>query len=194
MTGGILAAQVHSATTVDRPRRLSVDDVLRMVEIGIVDEHERIELVGGVLVAVSPEGADHAHSVARLSGALARVFPHCEIRTQSTLPLDPHTFVEPDILVRSTDAWSWPVAAEVVLIVEIARTSIDRDRGRKACLYARFGIREYWVVDLDRRSVTMHRDPTATGYRSIRASSAATITPPGAFAPIELERILPPRA
>ncbi|MBM3677069.1 MAG: Uma2 family endonuclease [Actinobacteria bacterium] len=176
----------------ERVRKLTFDDVLRMAEIGIIGEVERVELVDGVLVEMSPEGVDHAGAVSELATRLARVYPEgFQMRSQSTLPIGEHSFLEPDVIVRE-GRWTWPTPADVALVVEVARSSVARDLSEKAGLYAAWGAREYWVVDLVRREVVIHTDPARGRYGSVRAITSGTVEPPGCGTSILLEDLLPP--
>lgn len=161
--------------------RLSFDDVLRMVEAGILDEDDRIELVDGVLVEMSPIGAEHDGALAWLNGRLARVADaRWEVRVQSTF-LIPGGYLLPDLLlVEPMSRHQQPETA--LLVVEVAQTSQARDR-EKGLDYARAGVPDYWVADLPARTLTVRRDPTSSGYRSAQTfADGDTVTPlaPGA--------------
>lgn len=177
-------------------RRLSVDEVIRMAEAGILGETERLELVDGRLVEMSPEGADHANAVATLTTRLARLYPEgFQVRSQSTLPLGEHSYLEPDVFVirPRDDGWRWPTVDEVVLVVEVARTSARRDRTEKARLYAAWGARIYWVVDLTRRALVLHSGPGPDGYSRVTTVTDGELELPGIEAATPVAEFLPPR-
>lgn len=156
-------------------RAFSVDDVRRMIEIGIMSEDERVELVDGELIAMSAKGFAHdrikTELVHRLSKALSDEY---RVHVESTLQLDAAVLVEPDVLVARKDAAlmsaegfaTTPVSA-VLLLIEVAASSLAYDRGRKASLYARYGVPEYWVVDANEGTAWIHRDPAPSGYARV---------------------------
>lgn len=150
--------------------RLTVQDVYRMVEAGVLDEDDRIELVDGVLVEMSPIGAEHDGALAWLNQCYAGV-AGLEARVQSTF-LIPGGYLLPDLtlvepLLRSEQPWT------ARLVVEVAQTSQARDR-EKAADYARAGVPEFWLADLPGRTVTVHRDPTAAGYQHVERHGDGT--------------------
>lgn len=166
-----------------------------MAEAGILGETERVELLDGRLVEMGPEGADDAQAAGLLGTRLARLYREgFEIRSHSTLPLGEHTFLEPDVLVtRPRDAsWRWPTADEVVLVVEVARTSARCDRTEKAALYAAWGARIYWVVDLNRRAVVVHSGPGPDGYSGVTTVTDGELELPGIEAVTPVAEFLPP--
>lgn len=177
-------------------RPLTFDEVLRMVEAGILDEDDRVELVDGVLVEMSPQGIDHADVVTDLTRALIGVYPATfDVRVQTTHPLDQWQFREPDLVVSHRIRGRWLEPSDVVLVIEVAKTSISYDTGRKARDYSAWGVRNYWVVDIDRRQLIVHTDPGADGYATTLAIPQTTPHPlPDAAAVFRLADILPPPA
>jgi Uma2 family endonuclease len=152
------------------PRRaFSVADVERMVEVGLLDPDERIELIGGELVPMSPKGAQHEVLKNMLLAAIIRqVSTDWITAIETTYRLSSSTYLEPDIVVFPRRVrFSGLRGYEAELVIEIAETSLAYDLGRKATLYASFGIRELWVIDARTRLTTVHRDPDRNGYRSV---------------------------
>jgi Uma2 family endonuclease len=164
-------------------RKLSVDDFHRMGEAGILGEDDRIELIDGELIEMAPIGVLHAAIVNELAGILITAVGRGGIVSiQNPLALPPHNEPQPDIslLKHRPDKYrtSLPSAEDVLLVIEVADTTLRYDRDIKAPLYARHGIPEVWVVDLQRESVTVYRQPGPEGYREITtAASAAVLTP-----------------
>ncbi len=161
--------------------RLSVDDVFRMVEAGVLDEDDRVELVEGVLVEMVPIGPEHDGAVAWLTGHFARADSDAwEVRVQSTL-LVAGGYLLPDLmLVEPRPRTEQPTTA--LLVVETAQTSQVRDR-EKARDYATAGVPEYWIVDLAARAVHVHRRPLAGGYEeaeSFEGGQSVSPLAPGA--------------
>jgi Uma2 family endonuclease len=152
--------------TVAPPHRLTFDDVLRMVEAGILDEDDRVELVDGVLVDMSPISPEHSGAVAWLlqhfAGANTGAW---EVRVQDLLVLrDRLTFVLPDLMLVEPAPRS-ELVTTALLVVEIANTSQRRDR-EKASDYARAGVPDVWLADLPGGTITVLRDPVGDRYRT----------------------------
>ncbi len=162
--------------------RLSVEDVYKMVETGVLDEDDRIELVEGVLVDMVPIGAEHDGATAWLTGHFARAQTHAwEVRVQSVL-LVAGGYLLPDLtLVAPLPRSEQPTTAH--LVVEVAQTSQARD-AEKARDYAAADVAEYWIVDLLARVVVVHRGPLAGAYQEIATfADGASIKPLLADAP-----------
>ena len=151
-------------------RNFSRRDYEDMIGAGILREDEHIELIGGRIVTMSPEGPAHAGAIDLCAEALRRVFPSDHtVRVQHPLAIDPEDEPEPAIAVvrgGPRDHLS-EHPHEAVLVVEIAESSLGYDRGEKALLYARAGFPDYWIVNLVERRVEVHRDPAPSGYRSV---------------------------
>jgi Uma2 family endonuclease len=162
--------------------RLSVEDVYRMVEAGVLDEHDRVELAEGVLVEMVPVGAEHDGATAWLNRHFARVASETwEVRVQSVL-LVAGGYLLPDLtLVAPTPRSEQPSTAH--LVIEVAQSSLARDR-EKARDYATADVAEYWIVDLLARTVIVHRHPLAGAYRETTTfADGASIKPLLADAP-----------
>jgi Uma2 family endonuclease len=149
-------------------RNFSRQDYEKMIGAGILGEDEHVELIGGRIVTMSPEGPVHAGAIDLCAEALRRAFgADHTIRVQHPLAVDLEDEPEPDVAVvpggPRDHLAEHPRAA--VLVVEVAESSLAYDRGDKALLYARAGFTDYWIVNLVERRVD--RDPTPTGYRSI---------------------------
>lgn len=187
-----MATQTRRAEHEIRP--LTVDEVIRMAEVGIIGETERVELVDGSLVLMSPEGVDHATATRVLVTMLARTYPDgFQVGSQSTVPLDEHTLLEPDVYVTRRVPWGrFPGAEDVVLVVEVARTSVRRDRGEKARLYSEWGAQVYWIVDLARREVVVHTGPGSEGYASVTPVRDGQLELPAIDGTVRTAELLPP--
>jgi len=150
----------------------SVDDYRRMGEAGIFDEGERVELIEGEIIEMSPIGSAHASRVKRLIQLLSRRLGHKAIvQVQDPVVLSALSEPQPDVaLLRPrTDFYAarHPRPADVLLIVEVADRSRVFDRTVKAPLYARAGIRELWIVDLTDEVVEVYRRPLRGAYREV---------------------------
>jgi Uma2 family endonuclease len=150
-------------------RRFTVAELEQMTAAGILDEDERIELIGGEIVPMSPKGNQHEILKIALNLYWARSLPNDFLfATETTFRLSPDTYLEPDFVFYPKVTGIRGLNAETaLLVVEIADSSLGYDLGIKAGLYAGFGIRELWVIDAVKLATRIHRDPGAGGYRSI---------------------------
>ena len=155
------------------PRRFTVDEYYKMAEAGILGEDDRVELIEGEIVEMAPIGPLHADAVEDLAELFVlRFADRAKVRSQNPVRLSQILEPEPDlVLLRPRDdfyASDDATFEDVLLIVEVADSSIQYDRQVKAPLYARSGVPEYWIVDLTRDHVAVHRDPTDAGYATTR--------------------------
>lgn len=149
-------------------RRWSVAEIEQIVAAGILPEDERFELIGGEVVIMSPKGLRHEVVKKALLRHWYRAVPDgLDLIPETTLRLDEDTYLEPDIVVfRTEDGLARLDGGTALLAVEIADTSLAYDIGRKAAIYAAFGVAELWVIDAVKLITRMHREPSLTGYRS----------------------------
>ena len=182
--------RTRAAEGLDR-RRFTVAEVEAMVAAGVMQEDERVELIGGELVPMSPKGNHHEVLKTWLTIRWARALPDdLMFTTETTFRLTPDTYLEPDFVVypRASGLKNLS-AANVLLVVEIADTSLRYDMGRKAALYASFGIRELWVIDAVRLATRVFRGPAAEGFaETLDFSAKDRLTP--RFAPAEFALVL----
>lgn len=161
-------------------RRFTVAEVEAMVAAGVMEEDERVELIGGELVPMSPKGNQHEVVKGALLDRWYRIRPNdCRLIPETTFRLSADTYLEPDVVIYpGASGLKGLSGASVLLVVEIADTSIPYDMGRKAALYASFGVRELWVIDAVKLTARVFRAPGPSGYAEIRDFTAAeTITP-----------------
>jgi Uma2 family endonuclease len=163
---------VRSAATAGERRRLTVDEVQRMEEVGILHEDDHVELLDGELYQMAAMNGPHVSCVMRLTRTFdRRIGDEAILSPQSAIRLSEFSAPEPDIaLVRYREdfyASAIPTAADILLIVEVADTTLGHDRTVKLPLYAAAGIPEVWIVDVRRRRVTVYRDPSPDGYRQM---------------------------
>ncbi len=155
-------------------RRFTVAELEHMVEAGILPEDERIELIGGEVVPMSPKGNRHELLKALLNIHWVRRLPDGLLLVQeTTFRFTADTYLEPDFtffLKGPSIAGLSPATAP--LVVEIAASSLGYDLGRKAGLYAGFGIAELWVIDAVRLRTHVHRGPAPSGYASVSVFEA----------------------
>jgi|SRR5579859_1184832 len=151
-----------------QPTRITVDQYEHMVQAGVFAEDERIELIEGQILNMSPIGSAHSGQVKRLNRILAKqVADLALISIQDPIRL-PQSEPQPDLaLLKPRDdfyASAHPTARDVLLVVEVADTSADYDRNEKIPLYGRSGIAEAWLIDLANRSIEVYRGPGRAGF------------------------------
>ena len=172
MSTGPTSAET-TALLLESPRRLSIEDYHRMMETGILGEDERVELLEGVIVAMSPQQDAHAWAIEWLNRFLARTLgDEFRVRPQLPLSLGELNEPEPDLaVVAAATRVKGRHPESALLAVEVSGVeSLARDRKVKALLYARFRIPEYWIVDLEHETVEVFGDPdpSAGAYRRSR--------------------------
>jgi Uma2 family endonuclease len=179
-------------------RRWTVEEYHQMAEAGILTEDDRVELIDGEVIQMSPIGPRHAASVATLTQRLLlalgeRVVLFC----QDPIYLRGDTEPQPDIaLLRPPADRYWhhaPRADDVLLVVEVSDTSYSYDQ-RKLRVYARAGIPEVWIVDLGRSVIEVHREPSPRGYLSPAYVERGAIVTPLCFDGVTfaVDEFLPP--
>ncbi len=152
-----------------RKHLFTVEEFHRMAEAGIFGEDDRLELVDGVIVEMSAIGSPHAACVRRLSDLFwQRARTVAIVDVQNAVILSERTELYPDLalLKERADFYSksHPRPGDVLLVVEVADTTLRYDRRIKVPRYARAGIPEVWVVDLHARAIDVYRRPAADGY------------------------------
>ncbi|APH73551.1 Uma2 family endonuclease [Aquibium oceanicum] len=156
-------------------RRWTVAEIEAMVKAGVLDEDERFELIGGEIVPMNPKGIRHEVLKNALVRFFSRTLPEefrCAVET--TFRLREDSFVEPDfVFFRKSDGLAALKPSTALLAIEVADSSLRWDLGRKALIYAHFGIPELWVIDAAKELIHVHTEPGLEGYRSIRQIPAA---------------------
>jgi Uma2 family endonuclease len=159
-------------------RKFTTDEVLRMVAAGILGEDDRVELIEGELLAMSPQEPVHASAVQRLSSRLVKAMgDRYQVRVQFPLVASHDSLPEPDVAVLLGDERAFekrhPRGNEAVLVVEVTWSTATRDR-KKADLYARAGVPVYWRLDLEHRRLEVHEAPAPDGlYTRVHALGEA---------------------
>jgi Uma2 family endonuclease len=160
----------------------------RLVELGVFQPGEHVELIDGLLVVREPQGARHAATLRRVLASLRTALGDAwQIDSQLPIAVDESSEPEPDVAVVARDTGYYRDAhpSRPALIVEVADSSYRIDRDYKASLYARAGVPECWIVDLAGAALEVHREPAAEPsalygwrYRSITVlRSGATVAP-----------------
>ena len=186
-----------------RTRRWTRLEYERLVDTGIFRPGERLELLAGHLVVLELQGSLHATAVGLAEDSLRACFgPGWVVRVQMPIALDDESEPEPDVAVVPGTWRDYELAhpARPVLLVEVAETSLDVDRGPKAGLYARAGVHDCWIVNLVDRVLEVRREPAPSptapsgwSYGTVSilepGASVTTLARPGA--PIEVAALLP---
>ena len=159
-------------------RSLTSADYYQMMESGIIREGERVELILGQIFTMAAKGTRHTLSTRKLfKQLLALIGDRADVQSQDPITLANNSEPEPDIVIarlRSDDyANSHPAPADIILVIEVADSSIRFDRETKAPLYAAAGISEYWIVNLIDNRLEIYRQPQGSIYTSIQI-----VTPP----------------
>jgi Uma2 family endonuclease len=163
--------------------KLDVHAYHRLGEAGILGADDRVELIEGEVVAMSPIGAAHIGAVMALTRLLVlAVGDRAHVSPQGSIRLQEHSEPQPDIALLRPRADQYrselPTPADILLLVEVADSSLRFDRLVKLPLYARHGIPVVWIVDLLAGVVEVHAGPRADGYASTtRAGRGETIEP-----------------
>lgn len=147
----------------------TIEEVLRMQETGILSPDNRLELIRGELIEMSPSGSKHMAAVARLHLILIELLGRrALIISQSSVELDPFSAPEPDIaILRYREDFYMdhlPGPNDIFLFIEVADTSLGMDRKTKGLLYAEHGIPEYWILNLRGQCVEQYQLPGKEGY------------------------------
>lgn len=169
---------------------ISIEQYDRMIASGVFDR-QRIELIHGELRMMSPIGPSHEYTVDRLNRLSIECTPRDRVlvRIQNSIELPGSVSVpEPDIVWARNRSYlkSRPKAADVLLLIEVADTSLEYDPGEKAELYAKARIADYWIINLVDGCVEVFRDPARGRYRSLQTFEPGEKIRPLAFPKIAL--------
>lgn len=167
-------------------RLFTIDDYYRMAESGIIARGDRVELIEGEIINMSPIGGRHVACVNRLTRCLVpAVGERAIVSVQNPIRLSDRSEPQPDVALltpREDDSvYEVPAASEALLVIEVADSSLDYDLQTKAPLYARNDIPEFWIAALDRDYVSIRRDPTSDGYATTRIARRGEAMSPLAF-------------
>jgi Uma2 family endonuclease len=181
--------------------RFTVNDYHRMGETGILAKDSRLELIEGEIIKMAPIGMRHGSIVDRLNHMLVLqagtgALQHAIVRVQGSIVLSAHSEPQPDVVLLKPRADFYaaqrPMASDVLLIIEVSDSTLADDRNVKIPLYARAGIPEVWLIDLQGKAIEIYADPQGRTYRHSDRAVSGTIMP--AAAPqikIDLAAIFP---
>lgn len=172
-------------------RRFTAEEFERLAEAGILAEDERVELINGEIVQMSPIGRRHNATVDRIVDLFIRhLAGRVQLRVQGSVRLDASQELQPDValLRRRADYYraSAPGPADILLVVEVADTSAEYDREVKLPLYGQAGVAEAWLVDLSADRLLVARQPAPDGYRTVAVLGRGEQVVPLAFPDLAL--------
>ena len=151
-----------------KPHPFTVDDFMVMVNAGLFED-QRVELLDGMIVDMSPADSRHEFTIDKLVKKFYRALPEdILLRAQNSIDIDlPEWLPHPDVaIVRSKDYLQMrPSPEDTLLLIEVANTSLKLDLGRKREIYAKVGIEDYWVADVNAEKWTINREPEGERYQ-----------------------------
>jgi hypothetical protein len=173
------------AVEIERSRRLfTADEFERMARAGVFGEEERLELIDGEIVVMSPIGPGHGMCVSLLNERFVLgVGNRALVWIQSSARMALRSVPQPDLalLRRRSYREANPTPEDILLVAEVADSSLRYDQTRKLALYASAGIAEYWVVSVEGEWLEVHRSPEGRGYRDSRRLHGGDTIAPLAF-------------
>ncbi len=179
-------------------RRFTVAEYYALAEVGILGENERVELLEGDIIVMPPIGDWHASSVLRLNNAIVPPLQgRAIVSVQGPTRLNDRSEPQPDVmLLRWRDDFyqgGHPGPADVLLLIEVADTTVDYDRGAKLSAYARAGIPEVWIITRQNRRIEAYTEPEGDAYARVRHAGAGASIAPQALpdAILEVDRLVP---
>lgn len=183
-----------------RERPFTVEEYHILARAGILDEDDRIELLDGRLITMSPIGSKHLHCVNRLEYLFGRRLytlpePPARLSIQNPVRLDDRSEPEPDVVLLRPDAPQdrTPIPEDVLLLIEVADTTLAYDRNAKRPRYAAAGIPEVWIVALEEETIQVCRRPMGSDYGEIithlRGETVAVAALPD-LEPIAVDEVL----
>jgi len=164
------------------PGRLSTAQYLRMIETGVLGPQDKVELIEGMIVQMSPQGSRHNHFLMELNRLFVPLWDRAVIAVQATIVIAESAVFDPDLTLLRPDANSFktrhPRADDILLVVEASESSLPRDQKVKLPVYARAGIPEYWIADVEREVLIVHRNPQGETYQSIESHCGDDVVSP----------------
>ena len=149
-------------------RAFTADEIWRMQDLGIIDDAEGFELIEGDIVMMQSKNAPHERIKLALNRALAKTLPDTlQLGVETSLVLAERSIVEPDLSVFPMMDSTSARGPDVLLAIEVATTTLRKDLKLKAAVYARYGVREYWVIGTKKLTTTVHKSPVDGVWGSI---------------------------
>jgi Uma2 family endonuclease len=172
--------------------RFSAEEYHRLVEVGILTPNARVELIDGAIHDMSPIGPFHSGVTMRLNRFFQlRAKGRWMVWVQDAIRLDNYSEPEPDLMLLKPAPDDYvshhPAPDDVFLLIEVADSTLEFDRGKKLQIYARAGIHEFWIVNLQDSTIEVYREPHFTGYEKKMALKAGDKASPAAFPQEKIE-------
>ena len=194
--------QVQAPQVTRETRKFTAEEYFRMVEAGIIQEDERVELVEGEILLMPPMGHPHASGIMRHTRIFASliVANSVTLLVQAPLPLGEHSAPEPDLALlkfREDDyAGGYASPEDTLLVIEVAESSLNYDMAVKSQIYGRAGIPEMWVLNLQGDCIERFQEPGTEGYAQHTVLRRGEKVSPVSLPDVELavEELLPPVA
>ncbi len=166
------------------PRRLTRAEYHRLGELGFFRE-QRVELIRGIVYEMAPIGPPHANVVDRLMVLLVtRLATRAQVRVQQPFLAWDESEPEPDVAVVPLGNYAARHPDRALLVIEVAESSLEHDRDTKSALYARSGVPEYWIVDVESRTLEVRTGPAGDRYAAVARFAMGEIAKPAAFADV----------
>jgi Uma2 family endonuclease len=175
-----LSFPIAEVTQIAPIHRFSTSDYLEMIDKGVLGPDDHVELIEGIIVEMAPAGIPHNHFTMRVTELFAPLLGRFRISVQGTLTVAEGQVFDPDFMLLQPRSYKTrlPEAADVVLLIEAAESSLSRDQKIKLPIYANAGISEYWIVDLERELLLVHRAPQAKMYGTVERRQGEDIVSP----------------
>jgi len=180
-----------SAAFIPTRMRISTDRYQMMVAAGVLTKYDRIELIEGDMLDMAPMGTQHSAITSRLHELFVLSLSRsATIVSGGPVNLGEFSEPQPDLMLlkRRADFYGGkiPGAADVLLLIEVSDSSLAFDQSVKLDLYARYGVSEYWVVDVEGKRVVIYREPGPKAYLRTLQFTAADIVAPQAFPDVKI--------
>ncbi|MGH2716994.1 MAG: Uma2 family endonuclease [Actinomycetota bacterium] len=174
-----------------KPWSFTVDDYQAMGAAGILAEDDRVELIDGVIAEMTPIGARHVSCLMRLNAALTIPLDgRALVSIQGSVRLSERSEPQPDVAVVRMDrdySTQLPGPADILLLIEVADTSLGYDQAIKLPLYARAGVDELWIIDLAGQRINRYRSPEGDGYDDVATLGPGETVMPLAFPDVAIQ-------
>lgn len=185
----MLSGQPHIEDLVatERLRPLRRVEYDRLVELGCFGEDEKVELLEGVIVQMTPQGLEHAAAIESLTHRLVLALAtRARVRVQLPFAASDISEPEPDLAVVPPGDPRLSHPEQALLLIEVADSSLSKDRRVKTRIYAAAGVPEYWVVDVAGRTIEVRTEPGVDGYRQARIARPGETIRLRAFPDVEI--------
>jgi Uma2 family endonuclease len=173
-------------------RRWSVDEYHRMIAAGILAPDDHVELLEGHIIEMVPQEPPHASTTSSFGNDFVLLFSgKAWVRQQLPITITPNSEPEPDIAVVKIDPNRYrdrhPTPADIYLLVEVADSTLSYDRNRKAKVYAKANIPEYWVINVKQRQILVFRNPQGERYQDEQVLEVGDAIAPVSFPDVVIE-------